>query len=199
MTSGAGRLRSIARAAPVLLFAVALHAPAEQAQWSFAQLMARLAQVNTSRARYHEVKRVSMLKEPLNLSGTLLYTRPDRMEKRQVRPFAEVIRVEGERLTVERDGRTRSISLRGAPLVDALVESLRATLAGDAASLESLYAVRVEGVPDRWKLLLTPRDPEVAGAVRSIAIAGSGARLSRIEIVEPGGDSSVMTIEDDSQ
>jgi hypothetical protein len=110
----------------------------------------------------------------------------------------EVIRVEGERLTVERDGRTRSISLRGAPMIDALVESLRATLAGDAAALQNLYTVSVDGAQPHWRLLLTPRDPEVAAAVRKIMIAGSGARLSRIEILEPGGDSTVMTIRDDS-
>jgi outer membrane lipoprotein-sorting protein len=198
MISGAGRLRRIACAAPVLLLAVALQAAADEARWDLAQLMAELARVETSRARYSEVKRVSMLKEPLILSGTLSYARPDRMEKRQTSPFAEVIRVEGERLTVERDGRTRSISLRGAPLIDALVESLRATLAGDAAALRSLYAVSVDGAQPRWRLLLTPRDPELAGAVRRITIAGSGARLSRIEILEPGGDSTVMTIRDDS-
>jgi hypothetical protein len=198
MISGADRLRRIVCAAPVLLLAVALQTAADDAQWDFARLMTQLAQVETSRARYSEVKRVSMLKEPLILSGTLSYARPDRMEKRQISPFAEVIRVEGERLTVERDGSTRSISLRGVPLIDALVESLRATLAGDAAALQSLYTVRVDGARNRWRLLLTPRDPEVAGAVRRITIAGSGARLSRIEILEPGGDSSVMTIQEDS-
>lgn len=198
MISGARRLRRIARAAPLLFVAAALQAAADEAQWNFAQLMTQLAQVQTSRARYSEVKRVSMLKEPLILSGTLFYARPDRMEKRQTSPFAEVIRVEGERLTVERDGRTRSVSLRGAPLIDALVESLRATLAGDAAALQSLYAVSVDGAPNRWRLRLIPRDPEVAGAVRRITIAGSGARLSRIEILEPGGDSTVMTIQEDS-
>jgi outer membrane lipoprotein-sorting protein len=198
MISGAARLRRVVRVAPVLVLAAALQAAADEAQWTFAQLMAQLAQVDTSRARYSEVKRVSMLKEPLLLSGTLSYARPDRMEKRQTSPFAEVIRVNGERLTVERDGKTRSISLRGTPLVDALVESLRATLAGDAAALQNVYTVSTDGARDRWKLLLIPRDPEVAAAVRRITISGSGARLSRIEIIEPGGDSSVMTIREDS-
>jgi len=198
MISGAGRLRSIARAAPVLLLAAALQAAADDAPWNLAQLMTQLAQVEASSARYSELRRVAILKEPLLLSGTLTYARPDRMEKRQTSPFAEVIRLEGERLTVERDGTTRSISLRGAPLIDALVESLRATLAGDAAALQSVYTVSVDGARNRWRLLLTPRDPEVAAAVRRIVIAGSGARLSRVEILEPGGDSTVMTIREDS-
>ena len=62
MISGAGRLRRIVCAAPVLLLAVALQTAADDAQWDFARLMTQLAQVETSRARYSEVKRVSMLK-----------------------------------------------------------------------------------------------------------------------------------------
>ena len=80
------------------------------------------------------------------------------------------------------------------PLVAALVESLRATLAGDGAELERLYSARVGGTRQRWTLALTPRDLEVAGVVKGIGIAGSGSRIVRLEILEPGGDGSVMTI-----
>src|SRR5439155_25785405 len=126
------------------------------------------------------------------------YARPERIEKRQILPFKEVIRVDGDRLTVEREGKTREIMLQNAPLVAGLVESLRATLAGDATELERLYSVRVQGTRQRWTLALTPREVEVAGVVKSIVIAGSGSRIVRIEILEPGGDGSVMTIHEAS-
>jgi hypothetical protein len=34
--------------------------------------------------------------------------------------------------------------------------------------------------------------------VKSIRIAGSGSRIVRLEILEPGGDGSVMTIHEES-
>jgi len=128
----------------------------------------------------------------------LFYERPARIERHQTQPFDEVIRVDGDRLSVEREGKTRRISLQNAPLVAALVESLRATLAGDGAELERLYSVRVEGTRQRWTLALTPREVEIAGVVKTIAIAGSGSRIARMEILEPGGDGSVMTIHQES-
>lgn len=197
MISGTGLPIRLARAAPLLLLAGALQA-ADGPAWDFAQLMAQLALVQTSRASYSEVRNVAMLRQPLELSGTLSYSRPARIEKNQTRPFREVIRVDGENLTVEREGKTRSVTLGQVPLVGTLVESLRATLAGDGAGLERLYVVSVEGPRERWTLKLTPREIDVAGVVMEINISGSGARVSRIEIQEPGGDSSVMTITEES-
>lgn len=197
MISGAALRAKIARAASVLLLA-SLPAAAQEEPWDFARLMAQLAQVQTSRARYSEVKRVALLQKPLQLSGTLFYSRPARLEKRQTLPFEEVISVDGDWLTVEREGKTRRISLQNAPLVAALVESLRATLAGDGTELERLYSARVEGTRQRWTLKLTPREVEIAGIVKSIVIAGSDSRIVRLEILEPGGDGSVMTIREES-
>ena len=184
--------------ASVVLLA-SVPAAGQEEPWDFARLMGELARVQTSRARYSEVKRVAMLQKPLQLSGTLLYERPGRIEKRQTLPVEEVIRVDGGWLTVEREGKTRRIALQDATLVAALVESLRATLAGDGIELERLYAVRVEGTRQRWTLALTPREVEIAGVVKTIAIAGSGSRIARMEILEPGGDGSVMTIHQESR
>ena len=197
MISGADLRASIARAVPVLLLA-SLPAAAQEEPWDFARLMAQLAQVQATQARYSEVRRVAVLQKPLQLSGTLLYERPALIEKRQILPFSEVIRVDGNWLTVEREGKTRRIALLNEPLVAALVETLRATLAGDGAELERLYSVRVGGTRQRWTLALTPREIEVAGVVKSIGIAGSGSRIVRLEILEPGGDGSVMTIHEKS-
>ncbi len=197
MISGASLRARIVRAASVLLLA-SLPAAAQEEPWDFARLMAELAQVQTSRARYSEVKRVAVLQKPLHLSGTLFYARPARIEKHQTLPFKEVISVDGDRLTVEREGKTREVRLQNAPLIAALVESLRATLAGDGTELERLFSVRVEGTRQGWTLALKPREVEIAGVVKSIAIAGSGSRLARIEILEPGGDGSVMTIHPES-
>jgi len=177
---------------------LSLPAAAQEESWDFARLMGELAQVQTSRARYSEVRRVALLQKPLQLSGTLLYARPGRIEKRQTLPIEEVISVDGDWLSVQRQGKTQRISLQSATLVAALVESLRATLAGDGAELERLYRVKVQGTRQRWTLALAPREVEVAGVVKSIVIAGSGSRIGRLEILEPGGDGSVMTIQEEA-
>ena len=197
MNSGTGLTARIARAALLLLFIGAPRA-AEVQSWDFARLMGQLAQIESSRARYSELRYVAKLKRPIELSGTLLYSRPARIEKRQIRPFPEVMRVDGDTLVVEKEGKSRSIVLSQVPVVGTLVESLRATLAGDASELERLYAVTMEGPRERWTLKLLPREFEVASVVSGISISGSGPRVTRVEIREQGGDRSVMTIQDDS-
>jgi outer membrane lipoprotein-sorting protein len=197
MISGASLRTDFARATTMLLLAGALHA-ADAPAWDFARLMAQLAQVQTSRARYTEVRHVAMLKQPLELSGTLSYSRPARIEKIQTGPVREIVRVDGETLTVEREGKTRSVTLRNSPLVGTLVESLRATLAGDGSELQRLFSVSMEGPKERWILKLTPREIDVAGVVAEIGISGSGTHVVRIEIQEPSGDRSVMTIKEES-
>jgi outer membrane lipoprotein carrier protein LolA len=193
MTSGARLRASIAGAAPLLVFAGGLHA-ADAPEWTFARLMAELAQVQTSHARYSEVRRISMLEQPLELSGTLSYSRPGRIEKNQILPFRETLRIDADKITVERDGRTRTVAMRDSPLAAALVETLRAILAGDAAGLGRLYEASVRGPRERWELRLRPREPEVTAIVNEIDVRGSGSRVGRIEIRVPGGDRSVMTI-----
>jgi len=188
----------IACLASALLAAGTVQSAAEEAPWDLARLMSEFAQVQTSRAKYSEIRRVAALRQPIMLSGTLYYSRPDRIEKQQILPFRETVHVEREQLTVEREGKTRTVALAGAPPLAALIESLRATLAGDRAELERLYEVRLEGPRERWSLKLTPRDTEIANLIRSIRFAGSGPRVSRVEFLEPGGDSSVMTIEHES-
>lgn len=197
MISGAGRTTRIAQVA-VLLLLIGAPQAAEVQAWDFARLMGELAKVESSRARYSEVRHVAQLKRPIELSGTLSYSRPSRIEKRQTRPFPEVMQVDGDMLVVEREGKSRSIMLSQVPVVGTLVESLRATLAGDATELERLYAVTMEGPRERWTLRLLPREYEVGGVVSEIRISGSGPRVNRVEIREQGGDRSVMSIQEDS-
>jgi len=197
MISGKALRTDLARAAPLVLLAGALQA-ADVPAWNFERLMAQLAQVQTSRARYSEVRYVAILKQPLELSGTLSYSRPARIEKNQIRPFPERVSVDGDSLTVEREGKTRRITLRDSPLLATLVESLRATLAGDADELRRLFSISMQGPRERWRLTLTPRELDVAGVVTEISLSGAGARVGRIEIQEPSGDRSVMTIKEDT-
>jgi len=62
-------------------------------------------------------------------------------------------------LTVEREGKTRRIALQDASLVAALVESLRATLAGERRGARAAHTGSgVQGTRQRWTLALAPRE-----------------------------------------
>lgn len=170
--------------------------PAAGADLGVEELMRSLAQVRSRTARFVERKHVAILNAPLVSSGTLVYTAPGRLEKHTVAPRAESLVLDGDRLTLEDRGRDqkRSFALPEHPVIQAFVEGVRSTLAGDIATLSRFYEVALEGNERRWRLLLRPREQRMQDFVSDIRISGSLDRIRTIEIVETGGDRSVMTI-----
>ena len=179
----------------VIALAFAHAAPAHgDADWGLPQLMQELRAVKSAHGRFVERKYLAALSAPLELSGTLAYTAPGRLEKRTVQPRAERLLLEGNTLTVEDQKRRRSYALEQNPPVWALVESIRSTLAGDLETLNRFYDVRLEGEHRAWRLTLKPSEPSMQAVVSEIRIGGRGAWLEAIEILDAGGDRSVMSI-----
>ena len=177
-----------------LLFALAVSLPAHAADWSVATLFEMIAKERPTRATFHERKFMALLDRPLESSGELAFTPPDRLEKHTLKPREERVVVDSERVTLERGGKRASLDLRSNPAVAVLVESLRATLAGDLAALTRSYSAGLEGTPERWRLTLRPLDPAGAELLERIDIDGEKALVKAIEIRQAGGDRSVMTI-----
>ena len=186
--------RSPERFLGLALLAWALAAPAAE-PWTLERLMQGLAQTRSARASFVEKKTVAVLERPLVSSGELSFTAPDKLEKRTLRPRPELLRLQGETLTLERAGRSTVLDLRSYPEAAAFVESIRGTLAGDRRALEALYRLQLEGSEASWVLTLTPTDPAMRVLVERIRIAGRGAELSVIEIRQANGDGSLMSVQ----
>ena len=196
MTSGILLRSAIAILTVALACAYAYAAEVGGTEFDLAILMRRLSQIPAAQARFSELKHMAQLTEPLALSGILSYVRPDRLEKRVVSPYPERIAVAGDKLTIESQdpGQTRTLRLSSNPVIGAFVESIRATLAGDLATLERHYRVQFEGSAQGWLLSLYPRLPEMQRYVAWIRIDGVDDRLRGLGIQEANGDRSLMTI-----
>jgi outer membrane lipoprotein-sorting protein len=196
MSSGTkGSIESAALAVFLTIAGAALPAPAAPAL-SIDELMQMLASVESANAKFVETRHSALLKAPLVLQGTLAYRRPDRVEKHVLSPYDERITVESGRLTIE--NRThkskKSLAVSGAPGLAALIESIRATRAGDLPSLQRHYALQIEGSREHWTLTLKPLDAQVGDYVVAFALSGSGARIGQVIVEETSGDRSVMEI-----
>jgi len=152
-------------------------------------LMRSLAATGASTTAFTETRHSSALRTPLVTSGELHYAPPARLERRVRTPVEERYVVDGDRVTIERRGAApRTLSLAGQPALGAFLESIRATLRGDLATLQRFYRVETEGDAAGWMLVLLPSDPEIAELVTVIRITGARARLTGMEVVETGGD-----------
>lgn len=163
-------------------------------QWNAQQLFAALAKEKPTLATFHERKFLALLDRPVESTGELAFTPPDKMEKRTITPKPERVVVDRERVTLERGGKRHALGLRENPAVAVLVESIRGTLAGDFDAVIRAYSVALDGTPAKWKLTLRPLDPSASQLVERIQIAGAEARVQSVEIFQADGDRSVMTI-----
>ena len=177
-----------------LILLLLLSGSTQAGDWDLERLMGQLAQNPGGRVSFTEKTYVSILDQPLESAGELVYVRPDRLEKRTFRPRPEIASLQGGELSLERGGQRRTLRLEDYPEAAAFVDSIRATLAGDRASLEATYRVSLSGSEADWTLVLEPLGMRMAAVVRRIEIRGRGAQARRVEILQPGGDRSEMEL-----
>ena len=174
--------------------------PPSPMSWGLPQLMAGMREVRSTTTRFSERKFDRLLKQPLLSSGILIYVAPDQLQKETLAPVASRLTVRGDRLTaVQPDGKARDLSLSDYPALGALIESARATLAGDGAILARYYHPTLTGDARAWSLLLEPRDDRLRALLTSIRIQGEGNAIRGIETQERNGDRTEMTIEPESR
>jgi len=157
-------------------------------------LMHELAARRHGHVTFTEVQYLAILDRPLESSGELLYEAPDRLEKRTLRPRPETLVLEHGTLSATRGKHTRTLELAAWPQLAPLLESLRATLAGDRSALEQVFSVTLDGDATHWPLHLAPREAAAARVVRQVSITGAGADLRTVEILAADGDRSVLTV-----
>jgi Outer membrane lipoprotein carrier protein LolA-like len=189
----------------VSLFAVSAHATLPAASPSlkeserdsssaFTTLMRSLAQRKHGHVGFVEQHFLGVLDRPVESSGELLYDAPDRLEKRTLRPKPETLILEHGVITVHRGHHTYVLNQSDYPQIVPLIDSIRATLAGDGAALESVFQVTFDGDLDHWTLLLVPSERTGAKTIKQIRIEGTQDSIHSVEIQQADGDRSVLTI-----
>ena len=158
------------------------------------EVMGLLAMRQHGRVEFVEQQFLHILDHPIESSGELRYDAPDRLEKRTLKPHAESLVLAGGVLTIERARGRRVVDLNAYPQIQPFVESLRATLAGDKSSLERLFHLEFAGSLGRWTLTLVPLDSNVKRSVAQVRIDGMRDQLLKVEIRQPDGDRSLMTL-----
>lgn len=163
-------------------------------------LMHAFAQRKSGEARFTELKYLSNLKGPVESSGTMSFRAPDHFEQQTLKPRPQSLVVDGDSVTMSRDGRQRVVSLTQYPEIGTLVDSIRGTLTGDRVSLERSYKLGLEGNAQGWRLTLTPANASLAKTIDHIVVSGEldtagHAQIHTIETFQGDGDRSVMTIE----
>ncbi len=166
-----------------------------QAGYDIEQLMSELSQHKGGRAHFVEKRHIALLDKPVQSSGEMLYSPPDRLEKRTLQPKAETMVLDKDQLSLERDKRKLSINLSARPEAQAFVESIRSTLSGNRRVLEQSYNLKLQGESSQWVLTLVPSEPAISGLLQRITISGNKGQVRHIEYLQTDGDRSEIAIE----
>ena len=181
--------------APALV-AAALLAGASVAQaLELPDVMKLLGRRTSGEARFTEQRYVHGLDQPLQASGLLSFTAPDRFERRTLAPRAESMVVEGNKVTLSRGGRSRTLALDATPEAQVAVEAVRGALTGNATVLQKWFKVQVAGSAEAWTLDLVPIDRSTAGPLVAVKLSGRRDVLQTVETTMAGGDHAVLSIE----
>jgi outer membrane lipoprotein-sorting protein len=181
-------MRGARLAATVLVCAFGAPVTVAAPGFDLEQLMAMLAQVDQSEVAFEETRHLALLSKPIVRRGTLHYVKPDQLEMRVVSPIQETTEIAGNRVRVESTDGTREWDLTRQPVALAWIEGIRASLAGDTATLTRQFRVTLKGLPAEWELHLEPSAASVAAALSRIDVRGRQTQLTSIEILDAQGD-----------
>ena len=176
---------------------LAVAAPAAESEAkepeSLAALLARFRELPGLEARFHEVKKLALLKAPLISEGTIHFAPPDRLARRTTRPAASTLVVDAHQVRFGDAEGSQSIPLDGNPVVRLFVDAFLKVLAGDREALERIFAIELRASARGWAMALEPRLAPMTDVIERILLEGRGAVVSRMVVREKDGDETVTT------
>ncbi|PMS19104.1 hypothetical protein C0Z18_14905 [Trinickia dabaoshanensis] len=154
-----------------------------------ARIAAQLAHKTGVRAQFRQTQTLAALAAPLVSTGSLVFVRDRGVIWRTESPY-RVTYVIGDAGVEKIDAsgvHTTQARARGG--IARVSQMMRAMLGGDLSALYSQFDVAADGSPAKWRLSLTPNQPQLAQAIKFLRMEG-GAFLSMLEITSANGDTT---------
>jgi hypothetical protein len=142
-------------------------------------------------ARFTETKEIALLSSPLQAAGTIYFLPPGRLVREVTSPGRSRLIVDGDRVRFEDETGSKAMELSGSPIARQLIDSFVVLFNGNEKRLKELYEASFSAEGGAWKLHLVPRSMPLNRMVASFDLAGTGARIDRMDAVEPDGDRTV--------
>jgi hypothetical protein len=159
-------------------------------------VMGKLANVKIAKAEFTETRYLKLLVAPVQSTGILTYTAPDKFEKLTLKPVEEKMTIAKHLVTLEEPskGRKNTITPNSFPALSALIDALRGALSGNANLLAETFKLKIEGNSGQWKLTLVPKESIQYGYIHRITVSGKQDSIELLEVLQADGDRSVLSL-----
>jgi len=159
-------------------------------------LMHHFATTSGVRAEFREVKEIALLDAPLVSEGVLYFVPPRRFARFTTRPGSSSFVIDGDHLAFRDETGGDTVDLSSNRVARAIVDNMIGLWSGDLRALRAEYEVGFQADGSRWRIRLRPLHSPVDKLIAHLELEGDGAQLSRMELLEKGGDRTVTTFHD---
>jgi outer membrane lipoprotein-sorting protein len=138
-------------------------------------------------------RNLALFAEPVLFYGSLSIARPDRLRWEFKKPLPSVLVFSGDQgMRCSGDTPPVHFDLGSDPIMRTVAEQLWLWLGGDYTQLEELYLLEKAGPAT---LRISPQDDTIAEYIDAVSITFTAVdrQPEKVEIIEPGGDSTVIT------
>ena len=180
-----------------LIVTFALASSARAAPPELGAVLKQLSEIAALSLRFKEEKKMALLAAPLASEGALHYQKPRLLARHTERPRKGSLLLKGDTLSFGNATQAQSIALSSQPALRVLVDTFVSVLGGDREALERVATVTLEPQPgDAYRIRVTPKDDKVKRLVQTMTFDGKGALLSRMELLDASGDTTITTFHD---
>lgn len=155
----------------------------------------KLRTVRVARFRFRERKYMRTLRRPLQLEGTMVFSRDVGLYRHVTSPSRQeqLISADGTLIRRHADGTLERRSLEGTP-AGRYFRGLYGLFAGDFRKLEALGTIVPEGDLGNWRLRIEPGDTPPESRFPTLVLEGRRSVVRRMTLLQNSGDSSVVRL-----
>jgi outer membrane lipoprotein-sorting protein len=146
-------------------------------------------------AQFREEKQLALLSEPLESRGTLYFVPPDRLSRETSEPSRTRLVIDGDRFFFRDAAGSQALDLSANPIAREYVRNFVVLFNGDLDALRGRYEPEFHADASGWRLVLTPRGVPLSDFIERVTLEGRGRALTRMELVEAGGDRTTTWFE----
>lgn len=161
---------------------------------ALARIAAQVEQSPVVRAEFVQSRQIAAMKRPLVTSGRLLFSQQHGVLWLIEQPYhIGYVLAEDRVVEIASDGSRRERGPRDVPGLAQVGRVFRAMLGTNTSALQEHFEVKAKVDAQKWELVLTPRQAQLAQFLSGMQLSGSRF-VESISVSEAGGDSTQIRL-----
>ncbi len=145
-----------------------------------------------------QTKESVMLQEKMVSSGRMYFSSPDKVRWEYMEPLSRVFIMNGEEAVFIADGKKQKVDLSKNRMFRGISQVMMLGLSGSPLVSDNDFSVEVRETALMWEVTMTPKKKDMARFMAEVRLVlrKTDCLVTRVTIVEPGGDLTCIELKD---